>query len=215
VRSDEMINGHFFSVLEKTRQSTLVFLITATTIVTSFRRASGVVLNFDDLPESHSLLGTNYAGLIWEAGDVGVDGKIGYWATPSVFSGYPHSPPRNIINAADSTQIGITFPSPVDLRGAYIGKQGNYGEAQGVYVNGYADGNFVAGTALLTNLSTTPVWLDMSALTGVDRIVFIAIPSGNGAIYGVDDLTFTYVPEPASLSLLALGGLLLRRGRVP
>jgi hypothetical protein len=29
----------------------------------------------------------------------------------------------------------------------------------------------------------------------------------------LDDLTFTYVPEPASLSLLALGGVLLRRRR--
>jgi hypothetical protein len=48
----------------------------------------------------------------------------------------------------------------------------------------------------------------------VNRIVFEAQPpSAVEAYYALDDLTFTYVPEPASLSLLALGGLLLRRRR--
>jgi hypothetical protein len=54
----------------------------------------------------------------------------------------------------------------------------------------------------------------MTALTHVDRIVFEAsVAFENQAYYGIDDLTFTYIPEPAGVSLLALGGLLLWRRR--
>jgi hypothetical protein len=54
----------------------------------------------------------------------------------------------------------------------------------------------------------------MTALTHVDRILFEAsVAFENQAAYGLDDLTFTYIPEPAGVSLgvLALSGVLLRR----
>jgi hypothetical protein len=209
-----MRNDYFSSTVRKVGRGAFFYLIGAAIVVTRSRHALGVVLNFDDLPQNHSLLGTNYAGLTWEMGNAGFGGA-GYWTTTSPPGNYPNSPPNNIINAYGCTEIGITFPSLVYMQGAYISEQGNSGAPRGLYVDGYQNGSFVAGTSLLTNFSTTPVWLDMSALLGVDRIVFMGIPSGNGAIYGLDDLTFTYVPEPAgiSLGLLALGGMLLRRRR--
>jgi hypothetical protein len=55
----------------------------------------------------------------------------------------------------------------------------------------------------------------MSTLSNVDRIVFEATPgSGNVGVFGMDDLTFTYIPEPTSLPLLGLLGVcFLRRCR--
>ena len=69
---------------------------------------------------------------------------------------------------------------------------------------------------MFTQIGTTPAWFDMSALTNVDRIVFEAPAAFQGqAYYGLDDLTFTYVPEPAALALVgvALAGTMLRRRR--
>jgi hypothetical protein len=68
----------------------------------------------------------------------------------------------------------------------------------------------------MSQITTTPTWFDMTALTHVDRILFEAsVAFENQAAYGLDDLTFTYIPEPAgmSLGLLALSGMLLRRRR--
>ncbi len=178
--------------------------------------AHAVVLDFEDLPQNHPVTGTDYGGLIWETGNVGVGGANGYWSTTDV--GYPHSPPRNIVNAGGSTLLGILFPIASDVTGAYVAVQGNVSIAwtTGLRVHGYNSGQEVAATDWFTTISTTPAWFDMSALTNVDRIVFESIPVyENTGYYGLDDLTFTYVPEPASLSLLALGGLVLWRRRSP
>jgi hypothetical protein len=83
-------------------------------------------------------------------------------------------------------------------------------------VHGYSSGFEVARTNWFTNITTTPVWFDMGALTHVDRIVFESVPVyENTGYYGLDDLTFTYVPEPTALALtgVALAGTLLRRRR--
>jgi hypothetical protein len=178
--------------------------------------AHAVVLDFDDLPQNHQVTSTAYGGLVWETGNPGVGGANGYWSTTDF--GYPHSPPRNVVNAGGSTLLGIRFPSASDVTGAYVAVQGNVSIAwtSGLRVHGYNSGQEVATTDWFTTISTTPAWFDMTALTNVDQIVFESVPVyENTGYYGLDDLTFTYVPEPAgiSLGLLALGGLFLRRER--
>jgi hypothetical protein len=72
-------------------------------------------------------------------------------------------------------------------------------------------------TDWLTPVTSTPQWLDLTVLGNVDRVVVEAehVSFSSQAAYGMDDLTFTYVPEPAGMSLgvLAMGGGLLRRRR--
>jgi uncharacterized protein (TIGR03382 family) len=180
--------------------------------------ADAVVLNFDDLTHDMKLTGTSYSGLTWEEGSIGVGGVTGYWEALTGSFNYPHSVPTNVVNAGGSTLIGIQFPSAVDMMGSYVAVQGNgnIGWTTGLRVHGYNAGQEVAATDWFTTISTTPAWFDMTALTNVDRIVFESVPVyENTGYYGLDDLTFTYVPEPAgiSLGLLALGGLLQRRRR--
>jgi MYXO-CTERM domain-containing protein len=172
------------------------------------------VLNFDDLPSGYLLTLQGYAGLNWEEGILGDEGSRGLW-----YAGgrYPSSPPRNVVNTGGSTLMGIGFPSPVDFEGAYFAEQGNLG-ATSVRVLGYQGVQFVAMTDWTPTLSATPVWLDMTALYNVNRILVQSLPvnaAQTSGPYGMDDLTFTYVPEPAgvTLGLLALGGLLLWRRR--
>jgi hypothetical protein len=183
----------------------------------STKRSLAIVLNFDDLEFDTVLSGGTYGGLTWEQGNPGDLGYPGVWAVPPSFGhSYPHSSSKNIFNGNGSTLIGISFPSPVNASGVYVAVQGNGQSAWalGLHVHGYLDNQFVGDATPLTSITTTPSWLDMSALMNVDRIVFEAQPpSAVEAYYGLDDLTFTYVPEPAgiSLGLMALGGMLLRR----
>jgi hypothetical protein len=174
-----------------------------------------VVLNFDDLSHDTVLTATQYGGLDWEIGNLGVGGVNGYWLA-LISRNYPQSTPGNLINAGGCTSIGITFPSPAGLSGAYVAVQGDGALiwTTGLRVHGYNAGQEVVATDWFTTISTTPTWFDMSALTNVDRILFESVPVyENTGYYGLDDLTFTYIPEPASLSLLALGGLVLWRRR--
>jgi hypothetical protein len=172
-----------------------------------------VVVNFDDLPDIYDLTNSGYAGLDWPRGNVGLDGLAGAWF---VISDRPSSPPRRATNAQGSTLMPIGFGSPINMVGAFVAPQGNIAPATMLRVHGFHGVDEFAATPWFNLTSAVPAWLDMSGLLNVDRIVIEAVPvSENAAGYGIDDLTFTYVPEPAgiSLGLLALGGMLLRRRR--
>jgi hypothetical protein len=181
--------------------------------------AEPTVLNFDDLPYPYILTGSGYAGLTWELGNNAADpGVAGRWVTSDpAANGHAHSPPINVVNGGGSTLAGITFPTPVAMGGGYVAVQGNGSNlwATSVCVHGYLAGQEVATTNWLTSITTTPAWLDMSVLTNVDRIVFESSGTTPGvAGFGLDDLTFTPIPEPASLAALGfVGAGLLRRRR--
>jgi hypothetical protein len=185
--------------------------------LTCVRTSLAVVLNFDDVDFDTILSGGSYGGLDWEYGNAGLLGYPGVWVVPSIGgNNYPHSAPHNIVNGNGSTSIGIGFPSAVDVSGAYVAVQGNAQTAwtQNLVVHGYRAGQAVVATTPFTTITTTPAWFDMSVLTNVDRILFEASPPFlNQSYFGMDDLTFTYIPEPAGVSLLALGALVLRRNR--
>jgi hypothetical protein len=181
--------------------------------------APATILNFDDLPVGYNLTTNGYAGLTWEQSNLSSEGTRSSWITSSNSTyGYPRSQPCDVINGGglDANLIGIGFPLPVDVSGAYFVSQGTPPTvwASSIVVHGYRNGIETGTTGTLGPVTTNAQWLDMSALTGVDRIVF-QVGWGTAGIgaFGMDDLTFTYIPEPAGLSLLGLGGSILRRRR--
>jgi hypothetical protein len=177
--------------------------------------AGAVVLTFDDLTAPVMLTGSTYAGLTWETGNLGTDGFNGKWAIASGSFSYPHSAPNVLADGFAATLMGIGFPSPVNMHGVFVAGIGNATDMwYPIRAHGYLGGTETSVTPL-AGVTTTPYWFDLSTLNNVDRIVFesMAPPADPVGIYSLDDLTFTYVPEPTSLSLLALGGLLLRRAR--
>lgn len=181
-------------------------------------RATAVVVNFDDLPYEFVLTGTNYAGLSWEQGNAGYQGNIGAWHTPPAKNSNPNTPPHNVINAWGSTLIGIRFPTPVNFEGAFFASQGDPSLplTPGVRVHGYLLGVETEVTGWFTDLDTHPDWFAVN-LGNVDRIVFESIPTeGGGGWYGMDDLTYTPVPEPSSIlalltGLVGIGGIAVRK----
>ena len=118
----------------------LRMILTASLVVVlgSVAGAAPVVVDFDDLPYAYPLTGSGYAGLTWEAGNLGYQGLQGAWLTASDLQDYPHSEPHNAINGWGSTLIGIGFPQPVNVLGAYFAAQGvSYTQTTGVRVHGY------------------------------------------------------------------------------
>jgi len=189
-------------------------------IIRSAAVAAPTVLTFDDIVPQGEVYLTNsgYGGLTWELGNTGYGGNVGFWGVPSTDDPYshPHSPPRDVVNGWGCSQIGISFPGVVDMGGAYIAGQGNGPFTSALRVHGYRNGLEVSDTDWFRSITTTPAWFDMSALANVDRIVFESVVVyQNTGVYGLDDLTFTYIPEPAGLAALsfAAAALLARRRR--
>lgn len=175
------------------------------------------VLGFDDFSQDTNLTNTGYANLSWESGNAGVGGANGYWAVRTAGTHFPYSGINNLSNAGGSTLVGISLPALADLAGAYIAGQGEQPNwATGLRAHGFSGGQEISVTAWFTTIDATPRWFDMSGLSHIDRVVFESSPSivdQNTGYFGMDDLTFTAIPEPAALALLAFSPLLLSRRR--
>ena len=117
----------------------------------------------------------------------------GTWVVPSIRGTYyPHSGTHNLVNKWGDTCMGIDFPEPVDVCGAYFAGQAGEGAwTTGVRVIGFRNGEEVQHTDWFDDIDETPSWFEMD-LHNVDRIEIQAVPVLGGAgWYALDDLTFT------------------------
>ncbi len=121
------------------------------------------------------------------------NGKPGSWKVPSLRAmGEAHSGKNHITNGWGDTEIGIRFPEPVDVQGAYFAGLGD----PGVWTNelkviGYRNSKEVSSSDWFTNIGKEPTWFAVN-LQGVDRIVVVAGKVINGGgWYTLDDLTYT------------------------
>lgn len=118
----------------------------------------------------------------------------GIWKVPSRgASYYPYSGEHYVLNKWGNTLMGISFPSVVDVHGAWFTGQGGSEIlwTSGVRVMGYRDGVRTETTGWFRDVDAVPSWFAMD-LVDVDRIVVESIPVYNsGGWYAVDDLTYT------------------------
>ena len=203
------------------RDMRIILLVTAAVMLlgvlpANVKAIEPTVVDFDDLDYDTTLSGTNYAGLTWEWGNDRGDGHLGEWYIPSDgYDSYPYSPPHVVINGWGASLMGIGFSEPINVLGAYFAGIEGGPTAPGVRVHGYLDSVEVAITDWFNDIDTTPSWFAMN-LNNVDRIVVEAILVERQGLpdagwYQMDNLT--YVPEPGTILLLGLGGLILRKRR--
>ncbi len=181
-------------------------------------------LDFEDLI-TKDISGTYYKDLYWEYGNPGYYNINGSWKCPEPINSTdyyycPASGTQYLTNSWGCTELGIQFLKPVEVIGANFSGHGYIGNwAEGVRVHGFRDGIEVAVTQWFMDIDQTPNWFAIN-LTNVDRIVIEAKPASNienGAPYGIygwygmDDLAYDVIPEPASLMLLSLGTMVMKR----
>jgi hypothetical protein len=119
----------------------------------------------------------------------------------------PHSPPCRVYNAGGD---GIfSFGDDVVFEGAWFAGHGEHDGFGNVYFELYKD-DLLVHTSGEVDSNATPQWLG-SGYDGLVDKVQVRITQGNWGFFCMDDVT--YVPEPASLTFLALGGLALLRRR--
>jgi len=130
--------------------------------------------------------------------DIDSNVKQGMWTVPTGGSTYyPYSGEHYAVNKWGDTKMGISFPSNVDVHGAWFAGQGG-GEgawAEGIRVHGYLNGEHKKTTDWFYDIDDTPSWFEIH-LEDINRIVIEAIPVYNGAgWYAMDDFTYSFKTE--------------------
>ncbi|MGA2092889.1 MAG: PEP-CTERM sorting domain-containing protein [Sedimentisphaerales bacterium] len=180
--------------------------------------AAEIVLTFEDLPTQFpGYLPSGYAGLKWDNYYDAPDEFSPYWLWGSESSNpsysEPHSVNNYLINAFGFSGLGFALPNPdtSTLSGAWFTQTNTEWTADYIRFDGYDSmGNLTEQSAWLT-LSLTPRYLEAN-FGPVSWIIVERSGERTGTYFTMDDLTYnTSVPEPATLLLFALGGIILRR----
>jgi hypothetical protein len=79
------------------------------------------VVNFDDLPETYHLYGSNYAGITWGYSHLSGDIYGGFSKPPYDYS-IPHSYPNYVSNGYGVNNLSFTFSNKVNFQGAWFAK---------------------------------------------------------------------------------------------
>jgi len=179
-----------------------LILVMAATVLLAAGSAEATIVTFDDLVGSGTVA-NGYGGINW-------NGAWDYYDL--VQPPYnPASPPERVYNNSRSNANSFfDLLQPAVFNGAFFAGFGTPVMANLIHFDLFYLGNpvFTSGTL---DPSAVPTFLPSGYAGLVDRVHVI---SESGDFYVMDNVTYT-VPEPASVSLLALGlaGLGLRRWR--
>jgi len=188
-------------------------ICTVVVAILAIQTVQGAVLDFEDLylePVDTGPIPTGYAGFTWSANANFLTSRYGY--NPD--SGFAHGTIGEVClgtaNAADISMGGTTF----DFLGAYITSAWNTNHS--FTVEGWKSGALVYSESDITSYESAH-WFDFN-FYDIDTLwfkpgsgVWVQGLGGIGDHLAIDNITF--IPEPMTVSLLAFGGLLLRKRR--
>lgn len=176
-------------------------------------------INFDDLAAG-TMVTTQYAGVTFSS----IAGQVNM--THSFTNGGNSAP--NILCSADAAgavnclnPTFIDFAQPV-INLSFLAVEPN-GEGEVASINIYQSGSFTTNLPLIGlgsggEFGAGNVPVDLSAFSNITRIELVG-PGGSGLLDGAgngigwDNFNYSFVPAPASLALLGLGGLIGGRRR--
>ena len=175
----------------------------------------GTVLTFDDIGavEESTPIPDGYGGFNWE--------DFYYMNVPEQ---WPDSGYNNGLVSGDYVAFPSTYENPgtgrilgelFTFNGAYL--TGAWRDGLNIQVDGYLDDVHIYSTTVVVDTSG-PTWFDFDYV-GIDELAFSAsggIPSENytyqvGTHFAIDNFTFTDVPEPATISIFAVGLLFMSK----
>jgi hypothetical protein len=174
------------------------------------------VIDFENLPIGNFTSLTVAPGVTVTLSGTDIDADAGIASDDDTILGYNTTPGGNkhlrVVPTLKSPTVSacFSFDSPIQVFGAYLTGVGtangnlhvvfNDGSQQDLIVPGYTDGGVQFHGFISAGSSISSVTMEMRDLTGDSRDIF-----------GIDDVRFVLTPEPATLLLLSLGSLLLRK----
>ncbi len=163
--------------------------------------AQAILIDFEGVPldyhywQGHQNLESYYPGLTFGPGAMILDAVIDVNNYNS--QGYPPHSGTAVLFPEDYSYIYIIFANPVlDVSLWYV-------TMANLVLDAYSD---TAYTNWLENISVGPTTYGTNAQMALNSSGIMALRlSGSSLSFGIDDLAYSAIPEPATMSLLGLG----------
>jgi hypothetical protein len=202
------VHKETITLLKKQKMKTVCQVLPLIVLSALHSWAYGNVATFDDVP--NPLLGVvpnGYAGLNWNMVLVADDSSMAGYNNGII--SYPYIALNKYGNPAEIYGGNFSF------FGAYF--TGAVRDGLSVTAKGYRNGSLIYSASMDTSYYHS-TWcafnysnIDTLWLSGSGGVNVTTYPDGTWFI--MDNFTFNPVPEPATLLLLGLGGMLLRKHR--